>query len=102
MTPQDLADIKRRSIHSLKLIDVATGQELWALRGLTFFTGAMAFSPDGKFLASVNNRDAGGIIKLWDVVTGREIKEFVGHTANIHSLAFSPDGKLLVSGSSNN
>lgn len=73
----------------------------------------VAFSPDGKILASVagekngewdyldiyrNLRGSNNII-LWDTETGRQVKTLKGHTSYVESIAFSPDGQTLVSGS---
>ena len=51
---------------------------------------SVAFSPDGKMLASGSAR-----IKLWDVATQRELRTLAGRGV----VAFSPDGRILASGS---
>lgn len=56
----------------------------------------LAFTPDGKYLASCG-WDAQ--VYLWEVATGREVRSFAGHEEGVTSLAISPDGRLLVTGS---
>jgi WD40 repeat protein len=57
---------------------------------------SVAFSPDGKTLASAHNDST---IQLWDVKTGRLIRSFTGHTGHVPVIVFSPDGKTLAGGS---
>ena len=56
---------------------------------------SVAFSPDGKTLASGSNDKT---IKLWDVETGQELTTLNGPDCEVSSVAFSPDGKTLAAG----
>jgi WD40 repeat protein/serine/threonine protein kinase len=56
----------------------------------------VAFSPDGKTLATAN---MDRIVKLWDISTGRELASFTGHTNGVRCVAFSPDGATLATSS---
>lgn len=56
----------------------------------------MAFSPDGKRLATGGHDDRA--VKLWDTATGRELLSLEGlHRGGVIHVAFSPDGQRLVS-----
>src|SRR5437868_6479344 len=52
----------------------------------------VAFSPDGKTLASGGNDE---LIGLWNPSTGAELRRFKGHDDGVNALAFAPDGKTL-------
>jgi WD40 repeat protein len=64
---------------------------------------AVAFSPDGKLLAT----GGGGVstnwteLKIWDVKSGKLVHDLEGHTSCVMSVEFSPDGALLASASAN-
>jgi WD40 repeat protein len=58
----------------------------------------VAFSPDGKILASASG-DSDGTIKFWDSATGVAQDTLDGHGDGVRSIAFSPDGSLLASAS---
>ena len=55
---------------------------------------SLAFSPDGKTLASGS---ADHSVKLWDVITGRSLGTLEGHNSEVASVVFSPDGKTIAS-----
>jgi len=79
----------------IKLWDTVNGQERATLKGHKDFVTSVAFSPDGKTLASASQD---GTIKLWDAVSGQEQATLKGHTGEVYAVAFSPDGKTLASG----
>ena len=81
----------------LRLWEASTGNHIATLRG---GGDAVAFSPDGKLIASEYGGD--GIIStigLWDVHTGELRQVLNRHYSPLTCLAFSPDGKILVSAS---
>ena len=72
---------------------------LRTLKGHTSFVLSVAFSPDGKRIASVSGDKT---LKIWDAETGKVLgtlkPQVIGSTAYYQSVAFSPDGKQIVSG----
>ena len=83
--------------HDILLADVATGKRTGFLPGAHFRDiTALAFSPDGRTLASgSNDRSA----RVWDVEFLKEKAWFRGHAARILAVAFSPDGRTMATGS---
>jgi WD40 repeat protein len=57
---------------------------------------ALAFSPDGKMLATGSNDKAA---RLWDVASGQMVRALHGHSGELWSHVFSSDGKLLATSS---
>jgi WD40 repeat protein/tRNA A-37 threonylcarbamoyl transferase component Bud32 len=58
------------------------------------FYYAIAFSPDGRTLATGGLEDP--IVRLWDVPTGKLIRELDQGSAGTKTLDFSPDGRTLA------
>src|SRR5262245_30929180 len=84
-TTQDGQTLASGTWDRVTLWDVATGKELYTLKGHDREVGCLAFSPDAKVLAS-GSRDM--TIKFWDAATGKELRTLTGHTERIASVAF--------------
>ncbi|MFM6515812.1 MAG: WD40 repeat domain-containing protein, partial [Microcystis panniformis] len=71
-------------------------------RTLTGHSGvvlSVAYSPDGRYLASGSQDKT---IKIWEVATGKELRTLTGHSGWVNSVVYSPDGRYLASGSWDN
>jgi hypothetical protein len=75
------------------MIDVGTAKESYVLKqpGPVL---AVAFSPDGRWLAAASGTD--GRVMLWDWQWGRLAATLPAHTQYVTDLAFSPDGRQLL------
>jgi RNA polymerase sigma factor (sigma-70 family) len=74
--------------------DLVAGKELYLLTGDLHSVGAVAFSPDGRMLASAAHE---GVIRVWETATGKERRVLREHAGGVLGLAFFPDGRRLVS-----
>jgi RNA polymerase sigma factor (sigma-70 family) len=85
---------------TIPLWDVATGKLLRELRGPGAHVRAVAWSPDGKTLATSDYQEKSEVvsIRLWDVATGKEQRHIDGSWGLVESLLFAADDKTLISG----
>lgn len=74
--------------------DVATRKQEMTLPDHDPTVWSVAFSPDGKLLGSVQDREN---VQLWDLTAGKVI-DVLKHPTQIRPIAFSPDGKTLATG----
>jgi len=104
-----MAGVKR----VIRVLDSATGQELFAFGSHSERVRCVSFSPDGRRAATGSGKDeeislrkdlrsgpsTDNSVRLWDIETGQELRRFVGHTTPVRCVAFAPDGRYLLSGS---
>ncbi|HOW73790.1 MAG TPA: protein kinase [Phycisphaerae bacterium] len=80
------------------LVALTAGDKLLDIPAHSERVLALAFSPDGKVLASgAGTSDCS--IRLWDPTTGASLGALNGHKRYIHALAFSPKDGTLASAS---
>ncbi len=94
----------RQAALCIKLADAATGRVFQTLSGHERAVTAVAFSHNGKMLASAGQD---WIVNLWDVETGRKVATLKGHRLQasknyrdgwgLSALAFAPDDTVLIS-----
>ncbi|MDT7780869.1 MAG: hypothetical protein QOC99_3381 [Acidobacteriota bacterium] len=78
------------------LWSVRTGQEIRSFPGHEMFVTSVAFSPDGRKVATGSSS-----VRVWDVVTGKQLLRFATHTTaglgySVRRVTFSPDGKWIA------
>jgi eukaryotic-like serine/threonine-protein kinase len=86
----------RMSWGELEVWDAHTGKLERTLKGHTLPVLSVAFSADGKRIASGSQDET---VKVWDTQTGQPTLTLQGHTSEVKSVAFSADGTRIASGS---
>jgi WD40 repeat protein/tRNA A-37 threonylcarbamoyl transferase component Bud32 len=82
-----------RGFPELWIWDAVSGRVAFELKGHTGCVRGIAFSPDGKRLASADERSE---VKIWDLSTGQELVTLQGGAGGVYGVAFSPDGRRLA------
>ncbi len=75
--------------------DLATKETIKKIGSFDCGVLSVAFSPDGKKLAS-GLRD--GTVNVWDLASGEKLATMKGHTSSVYSIDYSPDGARIVTG----
>ena len=92
-----LATCDRNNVGSIKIWDVASGQQVGVVRGHDYLVSSVAFNHDGTRIATGG---LGDNIKIWQLARSRTKANWKWHSDQaVSAIAFSPDGKFIASGS---
>jgi WD40 repeat protein len=89
-----LASQSAGSLGAVSVWDTRSGKELHRLEAHAQEVFALAFSPDGKLLATGG---LDGVLRLWNTATGKQVGLLANHGGYISGVAFSADGRTLFS-----
>ncbi len=84
---------------NIRMVNFATGKLSFSFMGHLKNALAVAFSPDGKLLASGSLDQT---VKIWDLASKKVIETCTGHGGNIYCVMFTADSKKVISASNDN
>jgi len=79
---------------TIRVWETETAKLVRALVGHNSYCYGLAFSPNGKMLASAGSFDA--TVRLWDVQSGMPLRILKGHPTYVVQVAWSPDGRQVA------
>ncbi|KAJ6535014.1 WD40-repeat-containing domain protein [Mycena capillaripes] len=95
-SPDGLCAISGSIDGTVRIWEVATGQQLQQFDGHVDSVKSVRFSRDGQHAMSGSNDHT---VRIWEVATGQQLQQFNGHVHSVKSVGFSPDGQHGISGS---
>jgi WD40 repeat protein len=82
--------------NTVQIWNALSGDDLLIYRDHFYFVNAVAWSPDGRKIASAS---ADTNVQVWNVASGSNILTYRGHSSKVNAVAWSPNGKRIASAS---
>jgi WD40 repeat protein len=92
-----VSDRRGPAVYDIRLLDVATGQEVRRFTAPHSLSRWALFTPDGKLLVTAGGANG---IYLWDVATGKELRRLAEPQGMVNAVAVSPDEKTVAANGS--
>lgn len=83
--------------HTLRVLDLESGQSLRRLEGHSRSVNGVAITPDGRPAVSASEDHK---LRVWDLESGQSLRTLEGHSDSVFGVAIAPDGRRAVSASS--
>ena len=78
------------------------GTTVYTYKGHTDIVPAVAWSPDGKYLATGSQYEGDNNVHVWNTTTWSTVLNYTGNSKGAAAVAWSPDGKYIASGGNDN